>query len=112
LYKGIEMGLKLFHIYDGEDWWIAHLSAEEVLAYAWQIDVDEEKTLKADDVETVDGGISFRVFLPDFHPSDLDADEYPKKPCKDEKDRWFCCATVDEWLATCEPGSLVASSIY
>lgn len=105
--------LYLFHICDGEDWWIAAESAECALQYAHQIDIDEGNELTVEDIEpALDGQSEFKVFLPDFHPTDLDDDEYPKRPEQNENGCWFCIATVDEWLATCKSGSLVASSLY
>lgn len=104
--------MKLYIIDDGYNWWVTGESADEALRLAWKMDIDEEKILTADDLVVMDPDEEFRIFLPDFHPSDLDADEYPNKPEKDDKDRWFCTATVGEWIEGKRAGDVIASDVF
>ena len=104
--------MKLYHIDDGETWKITGDTREEALRLAWKIDIDEEHRLNPGDLVEMDDDEVLKVFLPDFHPLDLNADEYPHTPIKDKKENWFCTATVGEWVENAQPGMLICSSLY
>ena len=104
--------MNLYHIDDGETWKITGNTKEEALRLAWKIDIDEEHRLSSEDLIEMDDNEVLKVFLPDFHPLDLTSDEYPHIPTKDEKENWFCTATVGEWLKDTEAGVLICSSVY
>ena len=76
------------------------------------MDIDYYEELTAADLIVFPDDEVHTVFLPDFHPLDLNADEYPTTPIQDEKERWFCVATVEAWLAVAQIGDLISSSIF
>lgn len=108
-----ELVKHLYRIDDGETWDVVGTSPEQALSLARStMDIDYYEELTAADLVIFSEDEVHRVFLPDFHPLDLDADEYPITPTQDKKGRWFCVATVGQWLKNARPGELISSSIF
>jgi hypothetical protein len=103
--------MELYKVYDGEYWYIAATSEEEARRIAkedYSIDEDDQGI----EVEQVSRDVVFPVFLEDYDPKHAIHDNNPVDPVKDERGRWICTATVEQWLSNAEIGDMIASSIY
>jgi len=98
------MDLKLFVVEDGEFHWIASTDAEAVSVYAaerYEIDPIESVSELPNDEQ-------LQIYFED----EPGANEVPLPAVQDAAGRWYCFATVGEWLSLAKDGDLICSTVY
>ena len=103
--------LKVFHVDDGEDWWLVAVDEADALEVAKTMDIGVDDDFQELTITEVDSDKVFTVSLIDGY-SDEERDLYPVEPTRDKGGCWKVTAKISEWIAVSKRGDLIAASVF
>ena len=103
--------LKVFHIDDGEDWWLVATDEADALEIAKTMDIGIDDDFQELTITEVDSGKVFTIILVDGYCDD-ERDLYPADPVRNDDGRWEVTAKISEWIAVSKRGDCIASSMF
>ena len=103
--------LKVFHVDDGEDWWIVAIDETDALEVAKTMDIGIDDDFKELVIEEMPMDEVFTVHLVDgYLPEEREL--YPAGPSNDDEKGWKVTATIRQWLSVSRRGDCIATSMF